>query len=81
MIINRKAVIFGINSYKLKKSEKIFFKRTKPWGIILFSRNIKSLDQLKDLVKDIKIIFNDDKYPILIDVEGGKVSRLNKIID
>ena len=81
MIINRKAVIFGISSYKLKKREKIFFKRTKPWGIILFSRNIKSLDQLKNLVKDIKITFNDDKYPILIDVEGGKVSRLNKIID
>ena len=81
MIINRKAVIFGISSYKLKKREKIFFKRSKPWGIILFSRNIKSLDQLKNLVKDIKITFNDDKYPILIDVEGGKVSRLNKIID
>ena len=81
MINNRKAVIFGISSYKLKKNERIFLKQIKPWGIILFSRNIENLLQLKTLVKDIKKIFNDDKYPILIDVEGGKVTRLNKIID
>jgi len=81
MIENRKAVIFGISSYKLKKKEKIFFKKIKPWGIILFSRNIKSLDQLKGLVKEIKNTFNDVNFPILIDAEGGRVSRLSKIID
>ena len=81
MISNRKAIIFGISSYKLKNKEKIFLKKIKPWGIILFSRNINSLEQLKKLVKDIKKIFKDDYYPILIDAEGGKVSRLNKIID
>ena len=81
MINDRKAVIFGITSYKLKVSERIFLKKTKPWGIILFSRNIKSLDQLKKLVKNIKKIFKDNNFPILIDAEGGRVSRLNKIID
>jgi len=81
MIRNRKAIIFGISSYKIKKSEKIFLKKSKPWGIILFSRNIKNLEQLRKLVNDIKKIFSDSNYPILIDVEGGKVSRLNKIID
>ena len=81
MIKDRKAVIFGVSSYMLKSNEKIFLKRTKPWGIILFSRNIKSLEQLKILVKDIKNIFKDDNFPILIDAEGGQVSRLNKIID
>ena len=81
MINDRKAVIFGISSYKLKKSEIIFLKKTKPWGIILFSRNIKNLDQLKILVKNIKKIFKDNNFPILIDAEGGKVSRLNNIID
>ena len=81
MINNRKAVIFGISSYRLKNSEIRFFKRIKPWGIILFSRNIKDLKQLKSLVKNVKKMFKDKNFPILIDVEGGKVSRLNKIID
>ena len=37
----RKAVIFGIKKTKLTKEESSFFRKTKPWGIILFSRNIK----------------------------------------
>ena len=81
MIKNRKAIIFGISSYNLKKKEISFLKKTKPWGIILFSRNIKSLEQLKKLVSEIKKIFNDINFPILIDAEGGRVTRLNKIID
>ena len=79
--MNRKAIIFGIKGYKLTKSEKILFKRERPWGVILFSRNIKNIFQLKSLVNDIKNIHKDKKYPILIDQEGGKVSRLNKIVD
>jgi len=79
--MNRKAVIFGIKGYQLSRNEKSFFKKTKPWGIILFSRNIKNIHQLKELVDDIKNIHKDKKYPVLIDQEGGKVSRLDKIID
>ena len=79
--MNRIAVIFGVKGYKLTNKEKKLFKKTKPWGIILFSRNIKNLSQLKILINDIKKILRDKKYPILIDQEGGKVSRLNKIID
>ena len=79
--MERKAIIFGIKSYKLTSKEKYLLKKKKPWGIILFSRNIKDILQLKNLINDIKKIFDDKKYPILIDQEGGKVSRLNKIID
>ena len=79
--MNRKAIIFGIKGYKLTNKEKQLFKKIKPWGIILFSRNIKNISQLKILVNDIKKILRDKKYPILIDQEGGKVSRLNKIIN
>ena len=81
MKINKKAVIFGIKSYKLTNKEKYLFKKAKPWGIILFSRNIRSIFQLKNLIDDIKNINKDKKYPVLIDQEGGQVSRLNKIID
>tara|TARA_B100000809_G_scaffold108092_1_gene106590 strand:- start:127 stop:1074 length:948 start_codon:yes stop_codon:yes gene_type:complete len=79
--MNRKAIIFGIKGYQLTNKEKYLFRKQRPWGIILFSRNIKNISQLKNLTDDIKKIFNDKKYPIMIDQEGGKVSRLNKIID
>ena len=79
--MNEKAIIFGLRGLKLSKGEKNLFKKFKPWGIILFSRNIKNALQLKALVSQIKYIFNDKNYPILIDQEGGKVSRINRIID
>ena len=77
----RKAIIFGIKGEKLTLNEKRFFSNFKPWGIILFSRNIKNLKQLKKLTQNIKKIFNDKNYPILIDQEGGRVNRLNKLIE
>ena len=80
MISNRKALIVGLKSYKLSNNEKIFLKKHKPWGVILFSRNIKSINQTKSLTDNIKKIFKDKNYPILIDQEGGRVNRLNKII-
>ncbi len=81
MINNRRAFITGLKSTSLKKHEIVFLKKYKPWGVIIFSRNIKSLKQLKKLTDDIKKIFKDDRYPILIDEEGGRVNRLKKIFD
>lgn len=79
--MKRKAIIFGIKSINLSIEEKKLFLKCKPWGIILFSRNIRNLEQLKHLVKSIKNLFKDENYPIMIDQEGGKVSRLNRILD
>ena len=79
--MRRKAIIFGIRGTKLTTEEKRLLKTEKPWGVILFSRNVKSLVQLKFLTNDIRKSIKDKNYPILIDQEGGKVSRLNRIID
>ena len=79
--MKRKAAIFGIKGINLSYKEKIFLRKNKPWGIILFSRNIESIFQLKHLISNIRDCVNDNKYPILIDQEGGKVSRLNKILN
>ena len=79
--MRRKAIIFGIKGTKLTLEEKSFLKKNKPWGIILFSRNVQDFYQLKNLIKNIKDIIKDNRYPILIDQEGGKISRLNKVID
>src|SRR6056300_1475623 len=68
MIKNRRAFIVGIKSLQLSKNEIYFLKKYKPWGVILFLRNI------------IRKIFRDKNYPILIDQEGGRVNRLSNII-
>ena len=78
---NRKAIIFGIKGTKLSFAEKKIIKKENPWGIILFSRNIKNLYQAKNLISDIKKCAQDKHFPIIIDQEGGKVSRINNIID
>ena len=80
MISKRKAFITGIKSLKLTSSEVKFLKKQKPWGIILFSRNIKSINQTKLLTNSIRKLFKDPHYPILIDQEGGRVNRLKNII-
>ena len=77
---NRRAFIVGLKSTKLSFKEKNFIKKYKPWGIILFERNINTINQTKKLTKSIRNIFNDRKYPILVDQEGGRVNRLNNII-
>tara|TARA_B100000073_G_scaffold305523_1_gene274773 strand:+ start:1361 stop:2335 length:975 start_codon:yes stop_codon:yes gene_type:complete len=80
-ISQKRAFISGLKSTNLSNKEILFLKKYKPWGIILFERNIRSLDQTKKLIQSIKKIFKDQNYPILIDEEGGRVNRLKKIID
>lgn len=80
-IKTRRSFICGIKGYHLNKNEISFLKKYKPWGIILFERNIYNINQTKNLVQSIKRLFNDNKFPILIDEEGGRVSRLKNIID
>jgi beta-N-acetylhexosaminidase len=80
MINKRRAFIVGIKSLQLSKNEIDFLKKYKPWGVILFLRNIKSIKQAKSLTDNIRKIFKDKNYPILIDQEGGRVNRLSNII-
>ena len=77
----RKAAIVSIAGTSLTRSEVATLKKGKPWGVILFKRNILSEKQLINLTKKIRIIMRDKKFPILIDEEGGRVSRLSNFID
>ena len=77
---NRRSFIVGIKSTKLNNKEKIFLRKYKPWGVILFTRNIKNINQTFKLTSSIRKIFKDKNYPILIDQEGGRVNRLRNII-
>ncbi len=76
-----KALIVSIKGTKLSKKEKILFAKEKPWGVILFKRNLKSFDQIKELIFKIKKLTGNKKFPILIDEEGKSVTRLSNIIE
>ena len=79
-MINYRAFIVGIKTTRLTQKEKKFLKKYKPWGVILFKRNIKNIKQTRELTSSIRKIFGNNKYPILIDQEGGRVNRLKNLI-
>lgn len=76
-----KALIVSIKGTRLSKREKSLFVKEKPWGVILFKRNLKSLKQIKNLTKEIKTLTKNKSFPIIIDEEGKTVSRLSQIIN
>ncbi len=79
--MKKKAIIISIKRTKLSGKEKILLAKENPWGLILFKRNIESLEQVKRLIKDIKKITKDKRFPIIIDEEGLSVSRLKNILN
>tara|TARA_A100001015_G_scaffold130603_1_gene144892 strand:- start:1256 stop:2200 length:945 start_codon:yes stop_codon:yes gene_type:complete len=76
-----KPLIVSIRGIKLTKKEKILLKKEKPWGIILFKRNLKTFTQIKDLIIQIKAFSKNKNFPIIIDEEGSSVSRLKGVIN
>ena len=79
--MKKKAIIISIKSITLSSKEKLLLSKEKPWGLILFRRNIKNIDQVKLLTKEVRKLTKDKKFPILIDEEGSTVSRLNNILN
>jgi len=68
--------IYGCAATSLSAAEKSFFRETRPWGFILFTRNISDSAQVKALVQELRDTVGDESAPILIDQEGGRVARL-----
>ena len=46
--MKKKAIIISIKGIKLTPKEKLLLDKEKLWGLILFKRNIKSYDQIKN---------------------------------
>ena len=78
--MKRKAIIISLKGTKLSRLEKILFTKEKPWGVILFKRNLKTTHQIKRLTSQIRNITKDKRFPVMIDEEGENVSRLSDII-
>ena len=67
-------LIINLDGTSLSKNEKNLIKHEIIGGIILFSHNFVSKNQLKELILDIKNI--KDNILVSIDHEGGRVQRL-----
>ena len=57
-----------------------FIKEYKPGGVILFSRNLESVEQMVDLTNGLQACSPHSPLLISIDQEGGRVSRLPKAL-
>jgi beta-N-acetylhexosaminidase len=72
----RSRAIYGCSGCELLPEERAFFGAAQPWGFILFSRNIADPQQVRALVSSLRETVGDERAPILIDQEGGRVARL-----
>ncbi len=71
-----KPVIFGLSGLVLTPEERDFFRDADPLGYILFKRNCGDRAQMRVLTDSLRELTGRDDLPILIDQEGGRVSRM-----
>jgi beta-N-acetylhexosaminidase len=74
--MTRRAFITGIAGLELSADEQAFIRDARPWGFILFKRNVQAPDQVSALVQQLRDVSDMPDAPILIDQEGGRVQRL-----
>jgi beta-N-acetylhexosaminidase len=73
--MNRRAFITGVSGPELSAAEREFIRSERPWGFILFKRNIETPAQVIRLVHELRTTIDDSEAPVLIDQEGGRVQR------
>jgi beta-N-acetylhexosaminidase len=71
-----KAFITGVSGTELTADEREFIASERPWGFILFKRNIGTPAQVASLVGQLREVAGAVDAPVLIDQEGGRVQRL-----
>ena len=71
------AIILSCFGYELTSNEKNFFKNINPFGFVLFKRNFKNKEQIKQLIQNLKKATLNPDLLIFIDQEGGRVQRLD----
>ena len=71
-----KAFITGVAGLTLGDAERAFIGDERPWGFILFKRNIETPAQVISLIGELREAAEAPNAPVLIDQEGGRVQRL-----
>ena len=70
-----KAFIIGLSGTALSAAERDFIRAERPWGFILFRRNIDTPAQVAALTAEVRNVLGEPDAPILVDQEGGRVQR------
>ena len=70
------SLVLGCGGPTLTASERDFFREVRPWGFILFGRNVESPDQVRGLTEALREAVGREDAPVLTDQEGGRVQRL-----
>jgi beta-N-acetylhexosaminidase len=73
--MSTRAFITGVSGLELSAAEREFMRSERPWGFILFKRNVETPEQVSSLVRELRESINDPQAPVLIDQEGGRVQR------
>jgi beta-N-acetylhexosaminidase len=71
-----KAFISGVAGLTLSHAEREFIAAERPWGFILFKRNVETPAQVVSLIEELRKAAGQPDAPVLIDQEGGRVQRL-----
>jgi beta-glucosidase-like glycosyl hydrolase len=71
-----KRMILGAAGLSLTSDEIAFYRDERPWGFILFARNVGEAAQLRDLTAAMRDCIGRPDAPVFIDQEGGRVQRL-----
>jgi beta-N-acetylhexosaminidase len=74
--MNTRAFITGLSGLELTAAEREFIRLERPWGFILFRRNVEAPSQVIQLIRDLRETLGEPDAPVLIDQEGGQVQRL-----
>src|SRR4051812_14496972 len=74
--MSSRAFITGVSGLELSATEREFIRGERPWGFILFKRNVETPGQVSDLVDELRNCLGEADAPVLIDQEGGRVARL-----
>ncbi|RTL54584.1 MAG: beta-N-acetylhexosaminidase [Bradyrhizobiaceae bacterium] len=74
--MSNRAFIVGVSGLALTGEERAFMRAERPWGFILFKRNVDTPAQVAALVSDLRGSVDEPDAPVLIDQEGGRVQRL-----
>lgn len=71
-----RAFTCGCAGLEFTRDERDFMRRFKPWGLILFGRNVGNRAQISAITTEFRELVGRPGAPVFIDQEGGRVQRM-----